>query len=238
MTERWLKLTVMGPLFIGAILIFILGLMLVASVKSGNYISQTSLENSGRALISVSSNSLFNPLYNLDVTAIEIRLKLFIKDDSIAYVAVRDTAGHMISEVPDGWIGQEQPLRDAAFQSLMQRKAVARTMGDRYLVLSGPIAAGSEQIGTLEIVFDQTQQQAVLASTKRVLIAIILGLLIGTVLISVALHHLLLQTKVKPLKLNSHALHSVSEYRRFPGATNWNLSFQVSFAYLVGNSSK
>ena len=88
-------------------------------------------------------------------------------------------------------------MRESAFQALMQRKTVARTMGDRYLVLSGPIAAGSEQLGTLEIAFDQAPQQAVLASVKRVLLVIMIGLLVGTVLVSVALT----RYAVKPLQL-------------------------------------
>ena len=41
-----------------------------------------------------------------------MQLKLINKDDNVAYVAVRDKAGHIISEATDGWFRQEQALRD------------------------------------------------------------------------------------------------------------------------------
>jgi len=180
MTRRRLKLTTVGPLMIGLALALVFGGMLVASTQVGNTIIQQSLTDNGRAMLSVSARLLFNPLYNLDVRTLRGMVDKFLGETNIVYVAVRDTTGQIIAEATEGWVPEEQTSRDLALQSLAQRNVVQREIGD-HLVLYGPIGVGSEQIGTLEIAFDQAPLQASLGSVQRTMSSVILAFLIGAV---------------------------------------------------------
>jgi anti-anti-sigma regulatory factor/HAMP domain-containing protein len=143
--------------------------------------AQQSLANNGRAMLSVSGRLLFNPLYNLDVATLNRMLNGFLGETHIVYAGVRDTSGRVISEATDGWVAEEQVSRDLAVQALAQPGIVQREI-EGYLVMSGPVSVGSEQIGTLEIVFDQSFLKDLLDYTRNTMSIVMLVLLVGTVL--------------------------------------------------------
>ena len=65
----------------------------------------------------------------------------------------------MVAKATEGWVPEERVSQSLSVEALGRRESVHDNIG-RYLALSGPIAAGAEQIGTLEIVFDKTSLQA------------------------------------------------------------------------------
>jgi anti-anti-sigma regulatory factor/HAMP domain-containing protein len=143
--------------------------------------ARQSLVNNGRAMLSVSSRLLFNPLYDLDVATLQRMLNGFLEETHIVYAGVRDTNGQVISEATDGWVTDEQIGRDLAAQALAQRDVVHREI-EGYLVMSGPVSAGSEQIGTLEIVFDQSFSKDVLNDVRNIMSTVMPVLLLAAVL--------------------------------------------------------
>ena len=188
------KLTTLGPLLIGFLVMLALGAVLLASRRTGNEIIERSVIDSGQTIISASSTSLFNSLYTLDVDGINIALNQLTQQDNIVHAAVRDRAGQAVAKASDGWVQEEGVSQNLSVEALGKRDFVHRSIG-RHLVLSGPISAGPEQIGTLEIVFDKTSLQASLESLQRNLLFVIIGLLIGTVVILAVL----IRYAMKPL---------------------------------------
>ena len=162
------RLVFAGPLVIGVILAVMFGIVLLVASITGNKLIQRTVEKSGQTIITTTSRALFNNLYHLDVNSASIALKTLVVDESIVYAGVRDASGLMLSEeIGAGWEPEHNPLVVLASRALSQREIVTQEIGKKYLVLAGPIAAGSEQIGTLEIVFDRGFQQTFLASMLR-----------------------------------------------------------------------
>ena len=182
------RLMVAGPLVIGVILAVMFGIVLLVASITGNELIQRTVEQSGQTIIATTSRSLFNDLYHLDVNSVGNTLKTLVVDESIVYAAVRDASGQILSEeIRAGWEPEHKPLGVLASRALSQREIVAQDMGKSYLALAGPIAVGSEQIGTLQIVFDRGLQQTFLAGMLRYLLAVLgmvfcISVLIGIIL--------------------------------------------------------
>ena len=182
MTRKRFKLTIMGPLVIGSILILSFSIVLIVSLRVGSTIAQQSLIDNGRATLSVSARLLFNPLYNLDVEALHRILDGFLKEPHIVHAGVRDVTGQIITEDTEGQVLEEQAGRDLAAQALAQQDIVQREI-EGYLVMSGPIGVGSEAIGTLEIVFEQSSLRGLLDYARNTMSIVMLVVLVGTALI-------------------------------------------------------
>jgi anti-anti-sigma regulatory factor/HAMP domain-containing protein len=181
MIRKQFKLTTVGPLVIGLVLVLSFSVMLAAGAWAGNTMTRQSLIDNGRTMLSVSSRLSFDPLYDLDAATLQKMLNGFLVETHIVYAGVRDTSGQVISEATDGWVTDEQISRDLAAQALARRDMVHREI-EGYLVMSGPVSADSEQIGTLEIVFDQSFLKDMVNARRSTMFTVLLVLLVGTIL--------------------------------------------------------
>jgi len=182
------RLVVAGPLAIGVILAIMFGIVLLVASITGNELIRRTVEKSGQTIITTTSRSLFNDLYHLDVNSVSIALKTLVVDESIVYAAVRDASGQTLSEeIGVGWEPEDNPLGVLASRALSHKGIIAHEVGKKYLVMVGPIAAGSEQIGTLEIVFDRGLQQTFLAGMLRYLLVVLGVVFCSSVLIGIIL---------------------------------------------------
>ncbi|MCH7606828.1 MAG: hypothetical protein IH962_06700, partial [Chloroflexi bacterium] len=128
-----------------------------------------------------------------------ITLNRLVSDESIVYAAVRDKDGHLLTKATIGWEPERVILWELASRARFQRKIVMEEIGAAYLGLSGPITAGSQQIGTLEIVFNKTRQHALLKDAQINLLAVLTLIFVGAVLVGV----LLTRYVTKPLAVLS-----------------------------------
>lgn len=175
MRQRRLKLTTIAPLFFGAILLLVLGLVTIISTWGGNTIIQQNLADSGRETLAVSAKLFFNPLYRLDVSTLDTLVNQFLAQENIVYVAVRDVDGRPLVTATEVQVQDEQISRDMAVQVLAQQQIIEQQIG-RYLVLHGPVTAGTKSIGTIEIAFDQAPQQAAFSSVQTSITVAIMAL--------------------------------------------------------------
>ena len=197
------KLVVIGPLVIGLILVISFGIVLLLGSRIGNQMIDRTVEKGGQAIIATTARSLFNDLYHLDVFSVENALKTLVVDETIVYAGVRDNSGQTLTKAETGWEPELKQLSEVASRALFQRETVAREIGNRYLAVAGPITAGSEEVGTLEIVFDRGLQQTFLTAMLRYLLAV-LGVVFGA---SVIIGIVLTRYATKPLS----SLSSVAE---------------------------
>ena len=150
---------------------------------------------------------MFNDLYHLDVQSIGNALELLVDDESIVYAAVLDHAGQTMSEAEVGWDHDQQQLGVLASRALLQPGTVTQEIGRRYLAVAGPIAVGSERIGTLEIVFDRNPQQAFLSSMQNYLLAVLGGIFFVSVLIGI----ILTRYATRPLSILSSVAEKIGQ---------------------------
>ncbi len=185
MIHRRPRLTIVGPLLIGLIVMLAFGALAMTGPRTINKAVSDLLTSNSRAVFSMSSNLLFNPLYNLDVWSLRRTLNGLLGETNVVHAAVRDPNGQIVAQVTaeEGWAPEEQTGRDLGFQALAQQEIIHREIGD-YLVLCGPIAAGAEQIGTLVIAFDQAPLMDIVNGYIR---RILLPLLIFVPLVSILL---------------------------------------------------
>lgn len=176
-----LKMTVVGPLTIGLVLILVFGLMLIVNIRTGEAGLQRALQASSQPLVSTAARLLFNPLYTLDIGTLDDMLDRFL-GPHVVYVGVRDLNGHVVAEAGERWTADEQTSMALAAQALAQGDIVRYEVDD-YLILTSPIAVGSEQIGTVEFAFATASMRATLGATQRTLSIAILIALVGTILI-------------------------------------------------------
>lgn len=177
------RLVVAGPLVMALTLGITFGIVLLVGSITGNQLINESIEKNGQTIITTTSRSLFNDLYHLDVNSVGNGLKALVVDKSIVYAAVRDNSGQTLSEAEDGWEPDKNNLRDVTSQTLSQREIVAQELGGNFLALAGPIAAGSENVGTLVIVFDRRLQQEVLYAKLKYLLTVLGVVFCASVLI-------------------------------------------------------
>jgi len=182
MKSRRLRLTTMGPVLIGLILIFAFTLVLIVSNRASAVGVQQAVEVSSRPIVSTAAELLFNPLYTLDVDALNGTLAQFVGETNIVYVGGRDTSGQMIAGAEDEWTLDESTSRELAARALAGRDFARRQTAD-YLILVSPIAVGSEQIGTVEFVFSQAPLRATLGTAQRTISITIVIAFIGAILI-------------------------------------------------------
>jgi GAF domain-containing protein/HAMP domain-containing protein len=182
MTRRRLRLAVIGPLFVAVVIILSFIIIVIIGVREGSRITQQRTMSSNRATLSVTAKLLFSPLYNLDVWEMNRTLgELPREETDIVYAGVRDTTGQIVTDIAEGWAPDNQVSRNLAAQALVEQGIVHDEI-EGYLVMYGPITAGSEQIGTLEIAFDQAEMRALTGSMQRTMALLTIALVAGVVL--------------------------------------------------------
>ncbi len=220
--ERRIRATVAVPLCTGLVMAAVFGVTLLLASRAGDDVVERSADEVGRATHSVASREMFDHLYDLDVPGMEAELANLVLEENITYAAVRDASGSIVARQADGRVPEPQVASELAVQSLAQGARQDRHLG-RYELSSGPIAVDSEQIGTLEIVFDREHGQAVVGTMQRTLLLYLLPLLVGTVLAAVLLTRLatrpLVGTSARLLGVAVSAAdhrHADAELTRFP----------------------
>ena len=182
MPKRRFRLAIVGPLLIGALLVLAFGLVLFISTNASEQSTQQALEASSRPIISTAASLLFDPLYTLDMETVDEILAQFHQEADTSYIGVRDMVGQVVSDSKGDWTPQEQASRSLAAEALAHNDIVQRLTED-HLILCGPIAGGSQQIGTIEFAFAQAPLRATLAAAYRTMSITILLALLGSVLI-------------------------------------------------------
>jgi len=190
MIRRRPRLTTVSPLLIGLILLLAFGALVMTGPRTINKAMLDLLTSNSRAVFSVSAKLLFNPLYNLDVFSLQRTLNGLPGETNVVHAAVRDTDGQIVAQVTaeEGWVPEEQVGRDLGFQALDQQGIIQREIED-YLVLCGPIAAGSEQIGTLVIAFDQAPLDTINDFIRRSLLPLLILVPVGSILLVAVVIH-------------------------------------------------
>jgi GAF domain-containing protein/HAMP domain-containing protein len=196
------RLTVVGPLLMGLIVLLAFGALATTAPRTGNKAISELLTSNSRAIFSISARSLFNPLYNLDTGSLQRTLNGLLGETNVVHAAVRDTNGQIVAQVTaeaeEGWVPEEQIGRGLGFQALAQQEIIHREIED-YLVLCGPIAAGSEQIGTLIIAFDQAPLDTVNKYMRRLLLPLLVLVSAGSILLVAAIAHLAAASPLRAL---------------------------------------
>lgn len=184
MKNRRRRLTLIIPLVVGFIVAVAAAAFLVSNIRTVNKAARDQLVDGNRAMLSVSTRLMFNPLYESDVWTLNNMLNEFIDEENIIHAAIRDLDGNIIAEATtEKWSYGKQIAQGLVFKALAQGTIVQQEIEDQ-LLLIGPIATGPEQIGTLEIAFDLTEFQISLVRTALVTALITLAFLTVAVFLS------------------------------------------------------
>ncbi len=198
MSRRRFKLSIIGPVLVGLIILLAFGTVMIVGPRASNTAAQQLLAGNNRAIVDLAARLLFNPLYNLDVWTLQSTLDEMVEDAAIVYATVRDTTGRSVTEVAatgQEWVPDETAARQLATQALELQDTVQQET-EGYLVLCSPIAVGSEQIGTLELVFDRAPMQAAGEHVRKAMLPAFIALPIAAVLLVAMLAH----TATSPLR--------------------------------------
>ncbi|RLC67269.1 MAG: hypothetical protein DRI48_02750 [Chloroflexi bacterium] len=175
MTYGRSKLVTLGPLIIGVTVLIAFGVFGLVFVRAGNAAIQDLVRANNQATLSVSARLMSEPLSDADVETLQRILEGFRGETNIAHAEVRDPNGQILAQITEEWTPEEAVALDLATQALAQGGVVHREI-EGHLVSCSPIAAGTEQIGTLTIVFDQAAVQALAQQIKNTLHPTILGI--------------------------------------------------------------
>lgn len=158
MEHKRFSLITIASWVVGGILVVGLGVFLIVGLRAGRLSSRQRLEENNRTLLSLSSELMVDPLYESDHLKLERMLSQLVGKVNAVRAEVRDETGESIVEAAiedfdpalDEHVG-----RDLAAQALASGDIVQQESRN-YLVLCGPIATSTDQLGTLEIVIDLT----------------------------------------------------------------------------------
>ena len=174
MTQRRFRLTIILPILVGVVVAVAAVVFLISSIRTANRAAREQLIAGNRAMLSVSTRLMFNPLYESDVWTLNNMLTEFTNEDNIIYAAIRDIDGGIVAEVSSvDWSSNQLLAQGLATRAFAQGTIIQQEFDDQ-LLLIGPIATGPETIGTLEIVFLLTkfQRSIILNTIISALIAI------------------------------------------------------------------
>jgi GAF domain-containing protein/HAMP domain-containing protein len=183
MTRRRVKFTIIGPLLIALILILMFAFQVVFGAFYGRGLIKQEVLNINKATLLMVSRVLSAPLYDTDLDAVRrILAELPGSDTSVVHADVRDVSGQVIAEARGAWSPSEQDGLELAGEAFEAGEVRWREFGG-YLVLSGPITADQQQIGTLQLAFDQSQFQSALGTMQFPMAAVALTLVAVAVVI-------------------------------------------------------
>jgi GAF domain-containing protein/HAMP domain-containing protein len=183
MTRRRFRLTVIGPLFVALILIVMFASQVIFGAFYGRgVITQETLSGNKGTLLMV-SRVLSAPLYDTDLDTVQrILAELPSSDTSVVHAVVRDAGGQVLAEARGAWSPSEQDGLELADEAFEAGEIRWREFGG-YLLLSGPIVAGQQQIGTLQLAFDQTRFQSALGAMQYPMAIVALTLVFVAVVV-------------------------------------------------------
>jgi GAF domain-containing protein len=191
MSRRRFKLSITGPILVGLIILLAFGTTMIVGPRASNTAAQQVLVSNNRAIASMVARLLFNPLSNLDIWTLQNTLDGLVEETNIVYATIRDASGRSVTEATateEKWVPDEQASRQLATQAL-ELQDIVQQETEGYLVLCNPIAVG-EQIGTLELVFDQTPLRAAGEYVRKTMLPAFIALPIAAVLLVAILAHL------------------------------------------------
>ncbi len=196
MRRSRVRITVAAPLIIGTIITLTFGAYILVGTSMSNRIIRDRLISDNHALLTVSSDLLFNPLYELDIWTINSIIDELIDEGDIVKVTVRDSNGEIITEsireTPNFEVESSNQLSNQA----LALQVITQYETDNYLALFGPISVGPEQIGTLELVFSLASLHA--SINNLILSMTVTGAI--TLLVAIFISSLLAQTLRKPIE--------------------------------------
>ena len=184
------KLVILGPTIVGIILALALSSFVFFGIRAFQELGWQRVVSNNTTILSSSSKLAFNSLYSLDTWALENMLKEFVGSADIVRAVVRDASGKSIVEIttPDTLITVNNEISQNLATNAFSQKKIVYYESDNYLVLCGPIASGSEKIGTLEIVVDivsfhnsitRITTSMILASTAITIASVLLIILLA-----------------------------------------------------------
>lgn len=189
MERRRFSISVMTSWAVGSVLVIALAIFLVVGLRAGRVSSRRRMVRNNRALLSLAADMMFDPLYELDIWTLENMLNDLVGEADIVRAVVRDADGEDVAQVVaegDALALEKQVSPELADQALAQRDVVQQVGGD-YLVLCGPIATSTEQIGTLGIVVDLEQFNASFTPMIATMVTTVFVIVAGGVLVIVLL---------------------------------------------------
>jgi GAF domain-containing protein/uncharacterized membrane protein affecting hemolysin expression len=150
-------------------LVFIFAIVIALGRWTRNVAFDRLLLDNGEATYAVGSAMLFNPLYRLDVETVQRTVDRFLGETNIVHAAVRDRDGQVVAATTKDWRPEDEVSQALVAEALARGGVVHREVED-YLVLVGPIAAGAEQIGTLELVLDSGSVRTILGRANQIMV--------------------------------------------------------------------
>ena len=166
MIQKQIKFNTVVLLLVGAILMLASGLLLFISSRALETGIEQSLEEATQPLVTTTARLLFNPLYTMDVTAVDEVLRRSSYAENIVYIGVRDKEGRLIADSKNDWIPDENQSLILATQAIEAQGIVQEISTEQSIIVS-PITVGSEQIGTVEFIFDLVQLRTTLGASQR-----------------------------------------------------------------------
>jgi GAF domain-containing protein/HAMP domain-containing protein len=189
--QRKIRLTTIGPLVILLILMVVFSIIFVISIQVNTANIQQGVDDVSLPVMNITSELLFNPLYNLDITGIGTILDPYVDGTTTVYATVYDANGKQIVEINKKWAPDIAISSELSHQALSQTEIVRRVVGD-YLILTKSIAASGVSIGTVEIVFDQAPLQASLGQAQTTMsITLIVALIMTAFLLFILFQYAL-----------------------------------------------
>lgn len=209
MNLKRFQLDILGPILIGSILTLVLGVFIFANMKTRQKSEWERMIDNNQAILSISSELAFNPLYQSDIWTLESMLNKFIKSEDIVYAEVRDSSNTLVVEAKTA---KDIPTTNQEVSKTLAAKAfsqqeIVQYKEENYLTLCGPITTGTERIGTLEIVIDlapyhQSVTNALATMTLSAAFTIIFVILLSIILA----RHL-----TRPLKVLASAAQEIGQ---------------------------
>jgi GAF domain-containing protein/HAMP domain-containing protein len=196
MKRRQIKITIAAPVVLGIMITIAFSAYIFVGVSVGNRIVRDRLTQDTHALLSISSNILFNPLYEQDVWALNNLLGELTAEADIDQATIHNHTGNLIAQAStQDFSIEEETIQELSSQAL-QRQEIIQFETDEHLLISGPISAGAEHIGTLDIIFNLNS----LKSSIRALFASMLLTGVGTLLAVIVIGNMLTQVFQKPIQ--------------------------------------
>ncbi len=198
MIRQKLRFSLLIPIVAGTFLALIFGFLLFNVSQFGSTIVQNSVSENGRSMLAVSSRLAFNPLYQLDVSALNEILEHFHEQPTIAYAAVRDVDGNIVAQTEETELIADE-IEIALSSSALRTGETVERQVEPLVVLVSPIGVADTRIGTMEIVIDQTLLLEGARTELQTLILTASGLLLFTLTVILLVAGLLIFNPLRRL---------------------------------------
>lgn len=207
MKRRRMRITAMIPLVVGIAIVLVYVTIGASGSRTSDAAFRNLLETTGQTVLSVMARSSFDDLSDLDVYALQQTVEGLTGGRDIVYAVVRDADGQIQAEEPAGWDALEEQGLELVALAFAQQDIISQEEGD-YLILCGPVSRGTEQIGTLMIVYDRVLAlQESNRMTRNTMLPLVLLLSITSILIVTAITH----RATRPLRMLTVAAEEIGQ---------------------------